>query len=70
MVKVLVDAGVSYANAARATTVLRNGGTVQQALDALNLTALRPDPIVATFTADLLLAEARRAGERVEAERP
>lgn len=69
MLAILIDAGATPVQAARATAVLTSGGTVREALDAIDQWEMRPDPVLATYTADLLLEQARRAAERVEVER-
>jgi len=60
MARILVNAGATHASAARATIMLRNGATIDEARGAVELA---PEP--ARFDAELLFAEAARERELV-----
>jgi hypothetical protein len=64
----LVEAGATPRSAACAAVVLDRGGSVREAGDVLEFAfATEAAPVAASvFDAELLLAEARRAAERVE----
>jgi hypothetical protein len=63
MVRALVDAGASHAEAARATEVLRRGGSLEEARDAMRLPLVRSTRPAAALVADLLNEQLRRAVE-------
>jgi hypothetical protein len=63
MVRVLVSVGASHAEASRATEVLRQGGSLAEAADAMLLPGLRPVPAAAALASDVLMDQLRRAVE-------